>query len=155
MAVKCACPYCRQEIEFEIENVGSVAPCPTCGKEITLTAPAVKPLARAVAVAMPARPVKEYLHKLRENTCYGALRTCINVVILLCILGCLIAGVLLIASEFTMATGAAQSGIGMIFLDGGVTLLFIIVLIAARQAVFVVIDIADALIHEGNKKLEE
>jgi transcription elongation factor Elf1 len=43
MIAKCSCPHCGQHIEFEVENVGVVAPCPTCGNEFTLTVPAIAP----------------------------------------------------------------------------------------------------------------
>ena len=34
----CLCPHCGEHIEFDLENVGIVAPCPKCGKVTTLTA---------------------------------------------------------------------------------------------------------------------
>jgi len=49
MIESCACAHCGQKIEFDVEHVGAVAPCPTCGKEIILTAqPVAPPLSDAV-----------------------------------------------------------------------------------------------------------
>jgi len=39
----CSCPHCEQKIEFDVEHVGVVVPCPTCGNEFKLSAPAVAP----------------------------------------------------------------------------------------------------------------
>jgi predicted RNA-binding Zn-ribbon protein involved in translation (DUF1610 family) len=47
-AATCFCPHCGQKIEFDLENVGMVAPCPACGKESPLTALAEVPPAVAV-----------------------------------------------------------------------------------------------------------
>jgi len=33
----CVCPQCGHHIEFALENVGMVAPCPQCGEDTTLT----------------------------------------------------------------------------------------------------------------------
>ncbi len=77
MISTCACPHCGQKIEFEAENVESIVSCPNCGKEITLKAPT--PPVPVVAVATPGRTVREYLAKLREESCYRELRSLINV----------------------------------------------------------------------------
>jgi DNA-directed RNA polymerase subunit RPC12/RpoP len=34
----CLCAHCGEHVEFDLENVGIVAPCPKCGRETTLTA---------------------------------------------------------------------------------------------------------------------
>jgi hypothetical protein len=108
-----------------------------------LAAPAAEASRSVVPVSLPLRPVKEYLKTLRANSCYAALRTIINVSFGLCVIGCLLAGVGTIVSEPTLTTEQ------MVAIPA--TLLAILLLVAARQAVFVVIDIADALIHEANK----
>jgi hypothetical protein len=151
MIVTCECPHCGQKIEFELEALNTDAPCPQCGNTIKLAparaAPIVPPAAApVVASAVLGRPVKEYLKKLRENSCYGALRTLIDVSFLLCVIGCLLTGV-------TM--GLMDSGTGGRVMAVSITVLGTVLLIAFRQAAFVVIDIADALIHEGNKTFKQ
>ena len=148
MNATCLCPHCGQKVEFEAENAGRSAQCPNCQQTVTLTGPAGEASPSVVAIAIPGSPVKEYLKKLRENSCYGALRTIINVSFGLCVMGCLLAGVSLIMTPPTL-TGAEFFGAPIFVMS--VLFLGIVLLIAFRQAAFVVIDIADALLHEGNK----
>ena len=147
MNTTCACPHCGQQIEFESDSADEVVPCPNCQQQVTLTVPAVKPSPSVVAVSIPARSVKAYLKILRANSCYGTLRAFVNVSFCLCVLGCFLTGVAAIVAEPPLL---ATSPI----LAVPATLLAILLLIAGRQAVFVVIDIADALIQEGNRNFK-
>lgn len=151
----CSCPNCGQHIEFDLDASGTDASCPNCGKEFTLYEGVTKRKMATVdfppAVTPPGRTVKEYLKKLRENSCYGALRTLIDVSFLLCAIGCLLAGVGLIVVSARTGSGILTESLFAV----PATLLSIVLLIAFRQAAFVAIDIADALIHQGNETFKQ
>ena len=43
MISKTTCPHCGLHIEFDVENLGRFAPCPSCGKEVQLMVSVANP----------------------------------------------------------------------------------------------------------------
>jgi hypothetical protein len=76
MIANCACPHCGQKIEFELEDSGSVVPCPTCEKEFTFAVPAV---AQPVAVKpqMPNEPTPTELKVGAKLTIRSRMMNCV------------------------------------------------------------------------------
>jgi hypothetical protein len=99
------------------------------------------------AAPPPARPrkdVKEYLEHVRENSCYGVLRSIIEVVTALTVVAAVFAiagGVFyLIKREMAFGLYGVGTGVGSIIL-----------IIGARQGALLLIDIADTLLHHHSK----
>lgn len=161
MIATCSCPSCGQRIEYETQNAGSAITCPKCGKTLTLPAAAVAPppvAAPVVPVTVTIRSARDYLSKLRQNTCYGMLRGIINLIFFFGIVAIIIADVgsynywQLVATAFAPA-GASPTivtTIAIVLLIFA-TLISISILVALRQAAFLLIDIADSLINQGSR----
>jgi len=86
--------------------------------------------------------VASHLTFIRANSSYGALRSIIEVCFVLSLLGAL---------GFMIAGWAADKGGGAWFPPTAIGILSIVLLIAARQSAFLLIDIADTLLHEHSK----
>lgn len=90
------------------------------------------------------RDVKEYLEHIRDNSCYGVLRSIIEVFAALAIVASILAigvGVFhFVRKEFPMSYYWLGAGIGGFIL-----------IIGLRQWFLLLIDIADTLLHEHSK----
>ena len=118
------------------------------GDTPTQNKPQPKPIPRETQ-AKPSAPTTEtrsrvasHLTFIRANSSYGALRSIIEVCFVLSLLGAL---------GFMIAGWAADKGGGAWFPPTAIGILSIVLLIAARQSAFLLIDIADTLLHEHSK----
>jgi hypothetical protein len=166
MNAKCPCQHCNGHIEFEPDQAGQTVVCPHCGLDTTLFIP-VEPTkhdrildansrfaseTRSKQPASKPRPksaqdyANEHLKFIRDNSCYGTLRSIINVcagiagtiAVLICMGG---------ASESIAASADRLIKLLIIFGALAGIGLSIVVIIGVRQLSFLLIDIADMLLH--------
>ena len=111
---------------------------------------------RTTASGQPgALSAKSYLKQLRERSCYGVLRTTIDITAVLTLVGIVLWWLVPIASLVSHrrlwmmdpANSAFLSAI-LILVNTLLSALSVVVVIALRQAAFVLIDISDTLLHE-------
>ena len=107
--------------------------------------PSPSPLPTVTATTQSLNPLKAYLAYIRKNTCYGVLRSIIEISFALSLIA--VIGYVLVAGIASLAV--EHGGYGILALFSGV--LGVILLIAARQSALLLIDIADTLIHEHSK----
>jgi hypothetical protein len=97
-----------------------------------------------VSPALSKRDVKDYLDHIRDNSCYGVLRSIIEVCAALAIVAAILAigtGVFhLINREMALGLYCVGAGVGGLILVIGI-----------RQSAFLLIDIADTLLHEHSR----
>lgn len=147
---RCKCAECAENIDFSIDHVGQDVACPHCGK-ITKLYVVVKPppVAKLVTPPPPPKeidPALEYLELVRKNSCYGILRSVINLTFWLCsFVVVIIALRYFINSTWNMSTSYAP----FIFIGSmGGAAVGVFILFACRQSAFLLIDIADTLLRE-------
>ncbi len=141
------CVHCQNTIEFNAEAAGQTTPCPHCGKETLLRLPAPPQLTHTPAKPV-GNPVLAHLKFIRKNTSYRELRSFIRVCFRL-----LVASVGLYAcfSWLETTVGGGTDGAGGALATTMLGLIAIAILVAARQSAFVVLDIADTLLHQHSK----
>ena len=163
MIAKCKCNNCQNNIEFDVEQAGTVVECPHCQQPTTLlveskpppipepkTSAPVTEMAKKLTAQMDG---KGALKKLRTETNYGALRTWID----FCVRMVQIAlAFLLVCGVVGSIVGTFQEGVMVLF--GGIVGCVLLVALftmtlAAKQALVLLIDIADATVATvGNAK---
>lgn len=158
-AIKCECANCAQHIEFEPANAGSVVPCPNCGRDVKLNAEISTPL-KPFVVSVAAKESDSitnktgqaaYLATLRASSNYKVLRGCIEISFLLCATAIVLIGICTVLAARLepmvpwIATASALAGCVIGF----------VLLIAARQAAFLLIDVADTLLRYHNQVLKD
>lgn len=145
----CSCANCAQVLEFDPIHSGAVVPCPNCGREVKLHVEAPPTLIAPLAQMDQAKPqeagktVRQYVKALRLQSNYKTLRGCINVCFSLCL-------VLVLAS----AVGSFIVPDSNILIAGAASVFAVVLiglLIAFRQAAFLLIDIADTLLHHHSQ----
>jgi hypothetical protein len=61
--ISCYCPYCYKEVEFLSTQAGFTAPCPACGKNVTVPGtPQSRPAATPPPPPPPPRPSGAHIH---------------------------------------------------------------------------------------------
>jgi hypothetical protein len=167
MLLKCNCSQCSGHLEFESDHLGTVITCPTCGRPTKLVLPEVaegetdEPAgassARGMRPAISAGSPKATLQAVRARTCYATLRSFINVfqIIFFVIAGLTaIAGVGEAIFMYRLTEGAPTNLFSIIlvltYLVVGLVMATLLVLfgIAVKQAMLVVVDIADCQIQQ-------
>ncbi|MEI6074658.1 MAG: hypothetical protein WCS94_03735 [Verrucomicrobiota bacterium] len=135
------CPRCNQQIEDTFDF---------CWKCDDATLPKQKDTVSPTRLPTPfkqdsgAQEPTEFIEEVRSRSCYGALRTLINILSVLSIILIIISGLgLVIAGDWVFLYEVI---IGAIIITGW------FLVIAGRQAVFLLIDIADTLIEQSRKK---
>jgi len=123
------------------------------------TAPASYPMQTRMTLPAPNVPVKstqrvvnghaarEYLKKVRADSCYSTLRSVITILAALSLLS-------LFGSVILIALGANQEGLGggaPILVAVAAAVLGSILIIASRQAALVLIDLADTQIEKNSQ----
>jgi hypothetical protein len=88
---------------------------------------------------------KQYLGRIREATCYSALRAFIKIVFIVLVIAIIIGGV---GAIFTAASAQDVRALGGI----AAAALALFVAIAAYQAAILLVDIADAQLESGRRK---
>lgn len=146
MITKCACQSCGVSIEFEAESAGESCPCPSCGSMTRLALPGKSfrnTTASAVqkVLAKSLTPEAEALKRIRASSCYKALRTLIDV-------GTGLAMTALAFSALAAVLGVLSSGPFGVLLAVAGLLLSVIVVVALRQSMLLLVDIADCQIHQ-------
>jgi hypothetical protein len=102
----------------------------------------------AVAQDSTRQRVRGYLALVRANSCYPALRGLIEVCFGLSIV-CVVGGVLMFWYGDVIVGGGFSAARTIALL--GIAVLLVVGLVAARQSAFLLIDIADTLLHEHSK----
>lgn len=159
----CSCPNCAQHIAFDVANIGAVAPCPNCERDVKLTptipATLMESMSQisAAAPAAPAKPsistksgVKEYLNRVRAESCYKVLRSCIRIAFALFMVGVVLG--IIVAAIGGLVTHEQPL---VVFASICAAVLVLVLLIAAMQASLLLIDIADTLIHHHHRTENE
>ena len=151
MTFKFSCPHCSQNISADSGDAGLNSECPSCNQPIIVpkfqppssapartSPPAAKPTATPSTTANASQQAaKEYLAHIRKNTCYHTLRTIIDVSVVL--------------SFIAILCGIPIGWSANVLLLIGTLLGSIVILIAVRQSAYLLIDIADALLHDQSK----
>jgi hypothetical protein len=118
-------------------SLGTIVDLPQPPGETALVIPETLPMPTK-------RDVKEYLEHIRDNSCYGVLRSIIEVFTAVAIVAALFAigiGIFhLVGRETEMGLYCLGYGIGGFIL-----------IIGIRQSALLLIDIADTLLHEHSK----
>jgi hypothetical protein len=109
--------------------------------EPKLTMASAAPTTTAGANNSSRKCVTAYLSFIRANTCYGVLRTIIEISFVFSLIAAL---------GYTLVAGIGSLG-GNGILAAFTGLLVIFLLVAARQSALLLIDIADTLLHEHSK----
>lgn len=114
-----------------------------------LRLPKPKPASVHVApiIAAAADSKEEYLRKLRERSCYGALRTVINIAALLSCAGLALTAIMQIGASLKL--GEMTMGL---LLSVGTAAIGLLLIIAFRQASILLIDIGDTLLERNARK---
>jgi hypothetical protein len=154
---KCNCVNCSGHIEFEATQAGSTVTCPHCNLETTLFIPAITTAAQAKAAhaikaALESKAtarVRSYLTFIRSNSAYRTLRSVINV--FWAILTFLAVAFLISFIVVFLTRDLEVSGVLPLLGAAAYCVGSIVLLIALRQSAFLLIDIADTLIHEHSK----
>ena len=117
MISKCRCQTCGVNIEFDVENAGTLAPCPACGAQTRLQItkqPKFQPAPTPKPVEVPLTEL-ERIRPRAEFFTYGAKI-------------CAFIGVILVAFSFCVFTqlgtsdlhaGLAMAGIGFSLISSG------------------------------------
>lgn len=154
MIAKCPCQNCGINIEFEVEGAGQFCPCPSCGKQTRLLLPS-KPFTNSPAAATSKKvfaklsPQAAVLKQIREQSCYKTLRVVIEVStgILLGVLVLVGLGEV-VGLRFGIAQLSLISTIPVALIGLATLLLVMVLVLAMRQSVLLLIDIADCQIHQ-------
>lgn len=112
-------------------------------------APTAPPPSAANKIAGPRianmQYAQTYLQQLRENSCYSTLRSLITIVTVVSMMA-------LIASAIVMAFVGLQAGsIGPCIVSGAMAILGAFLLVAARQASLLMIDLVDAQLERNSQ----
>lgn len=149
--VRCRCQHCSQSIEFEIAQAGTNATCPSCGMETLLFIPRDPKPERKVpeSVMQQPKPIENHLAYIRENSCYKVLRGLINICFVLALI---VIGLSIVFTWLFYLLSEGSLNLIQIIAATCLTILSSVLLIAARQCAFLLIDIADTLLHEHSKQ---
>jgi hypothetical protein len=154
MKVTCNCSNCSTPLEFDSPSAGTTIVCPSCHHETQLYVPLAPPPPQVQAIVTPIieRPPtptpRELLASVRAESCYKTFRSLVAMLqILVFILAALFAFAG-INAFITAPPGVERSTAVTFTLAACLCSAFLIVLaIAGKQALVVVLDIADCQIQ--------
>ena len=154
MKVTCNCSNCSTPLEFDSPSAGTTIVCPSCHHETQLYVPLAPPpppvqtIVTPIIESSPAPTPRELLASVRADSCYKTFRSLVAMLqILVFILAALFAFAG-INAFITAAPGVERSTAATFCLASCLCSAFLIVLaIAGKQALVVVLDIADCQIQ--------
>ena len=146
MDARCQCGNCGKFVDFDAEHAGKKADCPFCGKEIVLLltdSPSVGATNSNKQSKAATKLAQDRLEFIRANSCYRVLRALINV-------GSVFIGIVaMIEIKDFLGYQHWDEGNNPLMVIGPLACLVlgVIFAIAVRQSAFLLIDIADMLLH--------
>ena len=156
MKVTCNCNHCSTPLEFDSPSAGTTIVCPSCHHETQLYVPQAPPPPQVQTIVTPIiesppAPIptpRELLALVRADSCYKTFRSLVAMLqILVFILAALFAFAG-INAFITASPGGERSTTVPFTLAACLCSVFLIVLaIAGKQALVVVLDIADCQIQ--------
>jgi hypothetical protein len=134
---KCKCTVCAQSIEFDLKDEWRIGPCPHCGKDTLLRSPLTEDSAIKSPAMSQTSHVQKRLESIRGNSCYKTLRGVIDI--------CFIVSAILVF----VAVAACWGGYGEVHpvIATILGVVAIVILIAGKQSSLLLVDIADAILH--------
>ena len=166
MKVTCNCNHCSTPLEFDSPSAGTTIVCPSCHHETQLYVPLAPPPPQVQTVVTPViehppaltpapTPTpRELLASIRADSCYKTFRSLVAMLqILVFILAALFAFAG-INAFITASPGGERSATVTFTLAACLCSVFLIVLaIAGKQALVVVLDIADCQIQARRDRI--
>ena len=141
MIAKCPCQQCGVNIEFDAEQANQFVACPSCGSQTRLLIPSGSPLEQRLSPA-------ESLKQIRQQTCYGALRSLIRGAQIFCFITAtlpVLAGVFGFFSEVKDGGLIAVAGgiIAIVIASAFWVIIFVFLAIAGGQCCHAVVSMAE------------